>query len=135
MCPHHISAGHVALIPGHQLEVMRDVSPDAAKVAASKTKEEQKNAREQEKTDQMNKLADAMQDAVEDSAKENKAAGKAETPIEPSESVGLAGWIGMFSVILLVAAGVYNMPGKKKKVNMNRKRGVFEQFWQKVKGS
>merc|ERR1719491_556547 len=55
---------------------------------------------------------------------------------QKDEPIGAAGWIGLALVGVIIIAAVGNFGReKKKKVNLNRKRGMFEKFWTKLKGS
>jgi len=73
----------------------------------------------------------AQKEAAAQAAKEAKEKADAE-----GEPIGVAGWIGIVAVgiIILGVFLLHHSGQKKKKVNFNRKRGWFESIWAKLKG-
>jgi len=79
-----------------------------------------------------------LERAMKESAKEKKKQYAAELEKEKDipEPIGMAGWLGLGFLGLIVLAGLSNFGrGSNKKVNLNKKRGVFEKFWMKLKGA
>lgn len=96
-------------------------------------------ASEAEKKDSYKKLEEALKEsekAKQEAAKAVRANAEAEEAAENVESFGLAGWlgIGMVLVIVVGAATNFGQPSNKK-TNLNRKRGPFERVWMKLKGA
>jgi len=87
------------------------------------------------KKESYKELEEAIRESQKYKAEEAKAAkAKAEADM-PAESIGLGGWVGIVVLVGVVAAAFLLVPEKKKKVNLNRKRGFFEKVWSKLKGA
>jgi len=69
-------------------------------------------------------------------AKAEEAAKAAKEAAEAPEPVGVAGWVGLGAVLLLVLGSLLNFgrPAKKQKVSLNKRRGLLQQLMSKVKG-
>lgn len=79
-----------------------------------------------------------LERALKESATEKKKALEKELEKEKDapEPVGMAGWVGLIFLGVIVLAALCNFGrDSKKKVNLNRKRGPFEKFWTKLKGA
>merc|ERR1719440_2766527 len=95
-------------------------------------------AAEEEKKESYKKLEEALKES-EKAKQEAAKAARAQAEEEEAENVeglGMAGWLGvlMVSVIVIGAATNFGRPSNKK-VNLNRKRGALERFWMKLKGA
>lgn len=119
-------AGHATKTEEYQSELARDIlSVEAETKKQESYKELEKALRESERA----KAKEAAQVAKEETE-------RAQQKRRPGESFGFAGWIGL-SVVLLLLVGVatnFGRPGKKQKVNLNRKRSLFQRFMAKIKG-
>lgn len=94
-------------------------------------------ASEEEKKENNKKLEEALRESHEAQREATKASQvQAEQKEAAAEGLGLAGWIGIAMVAALAVGAATNF-GKtsNKKVNLNRKRGLVESFWRKLKGS
>merc|ERR1712129_263444 len=94
-------------------------------------------ASEEEKEDSKKKLEEALRESHEaerEAAKTSQA--QAQQEEAAAEGLGLAGWIGVAMVVALAVGVATNFgQGSNKKANLNRKRGLIERFWMKLKGS
>jgi len=87
------------------------------------------------KKDSYKELEEAIKESQKYKAEEAKAAkAKAEADL-PVESIGWGGWMGIVMLVGIVGSAFFLVPEKKKKVNLNRKRGLFEKVWSKLKGA
>jgi len=94
-------------------------------------------ASEEEKKEANQKLEEALRESHEAERASTKAAqDKEDEKIAAREGLGLGGWLGIV-LLFVIAAGVATNFGRasNKKLNLNRKRGLFERFWMKLKGS
>lgn len=129
---HHINgalkkAGHLAKTPEYESELARDILRAEAEVQKQESYKKLEEAlRENEKAKR--EEAKAAKKAAKEAAKEAEEAKK--------RSLGTAGWVGLGVALLLPLGALLNFgrPAKKQKVNLNKKRGFFQQFMAKVKG-
>lgn len=115
-------AGHLTKTEEYQSDLAKDILTAAA---------------DDGKRDQYKELEKALKEN-EDFKKQQRAAQQAEEQeAEDVEYFGMAGWLGMLVVIILVvgAATNFGRPPKKGKLNLNKKKGFFENLMSKVKGS
>lgn len=95
-------------------------------------------AAEAEKKESYKKLEEALKENEKHKQEQAKAARAKEQEEEAAEteSLGLSGWMAT-SMLLLIALGAATNFGRpsNKKANMNRKRGAWDRFWMKIKGS
>lgn len=119
------SEGHLA----HQEEYTSELAKDILSVAAEKSKQESYKELEQA-------LKESQKAEREERKKARAKAAEEAQAEEESEPIGLAGWCGIAMLGVIVLGALTNFgKGSNKKVNLNRKRGMFEQFWMKLKGS
>lgn len=115
--------GHIAEEKVYEEELAKDILTVAA---------------EEEKKDSYKKLEEALKEsekAKKEAAKKQREEEKKqeESEVEPLD---LSGYLGLGVVALLVIGVVTNFGrASNKKVNLNRKKGFFEQFWMKLKGA
>jgi hypothetical protein len=95
-------------------------------------------AGEAEKKESYKKLEEALKES-EKAKKEAAKAARAQQEQEEAENVepiGLAGWLGIGSLLVILVGAFFNFGRpSNKKANLNRKKGMFEQFWTKMKGA
>eukprot|EP00450_Noctiluca_scintillans_P004294 CAMPEP_0194484664 /NCGR_PEP_ID=MMETSP0253-20130528/5926_1 /TAXON_ID=2966 /ORGANISM="Noctiluca scintillans" /LENGTH=255 /DNA_ID=CAMNT_0039324509 /DNA_START=121 /DNA_END=888 /DNA_ORIENTATION=- len=96
---------------------------------------------EKSKAEQYRKLEEALKEDALEKRKEAKAQReaqkKAEEDAEASEPFGLVEYCALGVFLILVVGAFFNFGRAKtsSKTNMNRKRGLFEKFWIKLKGT
>jgi len=95
-------------------------------------------ASEEEKKESYKKLEEALKEseqAKQEAAKAIREKAEEEEAAENVESFGLAGWLAIAVVLVIVvgAATNFGRPSNKK-LNLNRRRGPLERFWMKLKG-
>jgi len=112
---------------GHLVHI-NDYHTDLAKNILSAEAEEQKKESYKELEKALKESEEAKRRAAKEKAKEK-------LKEESTEALGLPGWtcLGVLTIIVVGAALNFGREPKKKKVNLNRKRGLFEQFWSKLK--
>merc|ERR1712166_1082046 len=90
----------------------------------------------EEKKDAYKRLEEALKESEAAKAADRKAqleAQRVEEEEQDVEPIGLGGWIGIIVFVLLVVGPLMNFGrADKKKVNLNRRRGLFEKLWAKV---
>jgi hypothetical protein len=96
-------------------------------------------ASEGEKKESYKKLEEALkesEEAKQAAAKAMRAKAEEEEAAENVENFGLAGWLSVAMVLVIVigAATNFGRPTNKK-ANLNRRRGALERFWMKLKGA
>lgn len=94
-------------------------------------------ASEEEKKDSYKKLEEALKESEKAKKEAAKAAKKKveEEEAAESEPIGMAGWLGLVMLGVIVVGAATNFGRKSnKKVNLNRKKGPLERFWNKLKG-
>jgi len=115
--------GHLVASPMYESEFAKDILSAAA---------------DEEKKDAYKKLEEALKESEAAKAAERKAqqeAQRAEEEAEDVEPIGFGGWLGLVVLAVLVVGALTNFGREdKKKVNLNRKKGLFEKLWAKVKG-
>jgi len=115
-------AGHLAKTEDYQDEMGKDILTAAA---------------DDSKRDQYKKLEEALKEN-EAAKKEAKAKQEEEEDeAEDTEPFGFAGWLGITvpGFLLFGAMTNFGRDAKGKKVNLNKKRGVFASFVSKLKGN
>merc|ERR1719276_830263 len=114
--------GHLVASPMYESEFAKDILSAAA---------------DEEKKDAYKKLEEALKESEAAKAAERKAqqeAQRAEEEAEDVEPIGFGGWLGLVVLAVLVVGALTNFGREdKKKVNLNRKKGLFEKLWNKVK--
>lgn len=114
--------GHASQIQEYESELAKNILTAAA---------------DEEKKESYKKLEEAMKE----SEKERKKAAAEEAKIaaanEPGEPIGLTGWLGIATLVIIIIGACTNFGrgSKAKKTNLNKKRGCLERFWAKVKGA
>jgi len=115
--------GHLVASPMYESEFAKDILSAAADV---------------EKKEAYKKLEEALKESEAAKAADRKAqkeAQMAEEEVQDVEPIGFGGWIGLIVLALLVVGALTNFgQADKKKVNLNRKKGLFEKLVAKVKG-
>ncbi|CAK0856520.1 unnamed protein product [Prorocentrum cordatum] len=115
-----VAEGHLAGAEQYTEELARDILTAGSDEAKKRAYRE---------------LEEAIKESQKHTAEETKAAKtKAEADLPP-EGIGLGGWVGIFMLVGILTWAVFLAPAKKKKVNLNRKRGLFEKMWLKLKGA
>jgi endonuclease YncB( thermonuclease family) len=118
--------GHLTHIEEYKEELARDIlSAEAEETKKQSYKELEEALKESE--------AAKAKERAEKAAAE-KAAEKAER--EKGEPIGLGGYMGL-AVVLVIVVGVatnFGRPADKKRVNLNKKRGLLGKLWLKLKG-
>jgi len=113
--------GHLISSPMYESEFAKDILSAAA---------------DEEKKDAYKKLEEALKESEAAKAAERKAqleAQRVEEEAQDVEPIGLGGWIGIIVFVFLVVGALTNFGrADKKKVNLNRKRGLFEKLWAKI---
>lgn len=115
-------AGHLAKTEDYVDEMAKDILTAAA---------------DDSKRDQYKKLEEALAEN-EKAKKEAKAKQQEEeAEAEDVEYFGLAGWLGMIVMIVLVVGALTNFgrPKQAKRLNLNKKKGFFDGLMSKVKGN
>lgn len=115
--------GHLVSAPAYESELAKDILSAAA---------------DEEKREAYKKLEEALKESEAAKAAqraEDAAAQRALEEAENAEPIGLGGWIGL-AVVALLVIGVFTNFGRadKKKVNLNRKKGLFEKLSGKLSG-
>jgi len=121
--------GHLSEAEEYHSELARDILTAAAETEkANSYKKLDEALKENEKEKRENDKANRAK------AKEAEAAREAEDAA--AEGFGLAGWLGILMLVLLVVGVATNFgQASSKKTNLNRKKGKLEQFWMKLKGA
>merc|ERR1712224_1045983 len=112
--------GHLTDVQEYESEIAKDILGAAAKDA---------------KDESQKKLNDALGEYAKAKAADEKAKkAKVEAEESPPEGFGIAGWIAI-AILLALVLGVATNFGQpsKKRTNLNRKKGTFEQLWSKLK--
>jgi len=96
-------------------------------------------ASEEEKKDSYKKLEEALkesEEAKQAAAKATQGKAEEEEAAENAEGFGLAGYLSVAMVLIIVvgAATNFGRPSNKK-ANLNRRKGPLERFWMKLKGA
>lgn len=116
-------AGHLIRVEEYQSDIAKDILQAAA---------------EKDKQESYKKLEEALKESQKESKRlaQEEAKKRQQEREEEVEPIGTAGWLGI-AMVLLIIVGVATNFGKdrKKKVNLNKKKGPLEQLWKKVKGS
>jgi len=123
-----LKEGHVQTANHYEEELARDIlQAESEKAKEQSYKDLEEAIKESEKEKQ--KVAAAEKAEAKKIAKENE-------KNEPGEPLGVAGWLGL-AVVGVIVVGVATNFGRAKntKTNPNRKRGPFERFWNKLKGA
>jgi endonuclease YncB( thermonuclease family) len=120
---HMKKEGHLAEASHYELDIGKDILTAAA---------------EEEKKDSYKKLEEALKESQE----AKKAAARAarakaeEEEAEATEGMGLPGYLGIGTLVLITVGALTNFGRpSNKKVNLNRKKGPLERFWSKLKGA
>jgi hypothetical protein len=96
-------------------------------------------ASEEEKKDSYKKLEEALKESEEakkEAAKAMRAKAEEEEAAENVEGFGLAGWLSVAMVLIIVVGAATNFGRPtNKKANLNRRKGPLERFWMKLKGA
>lgn len=115
--------GHLSDEQHYELDIGKDILTAAAEV---------------EKKDSYKKLEEALkesQEAKKAAAQAARAKAEAEEAADV-EPLGLPGWIGIGTLVVLIVGVATNFGRPStKKVNLNRKKGPLERFWMKLKGA
>jgi len=113
--------GHLISSPMYESKFAKDILSAAAA---------------EEKKDAYKRLEEALKESEAAKATDRKAqleAQRVEEEAQDVEPIGLGGWIGIIVFVLLVVGPLMNFGrADKKKVNLNRRRGLFEKLWAKV---
>merc|ERR1712014_103179 len=110
--------GHLASASEYESDLARNILSAAA---------------DEEKKESYKKLEEALKESEEARKKEAAEAKAQAAANEPPEPIGIAGYLGlaMLAILLIGACMNFGREGKKGKTNLNRKRGFFESFWKK----
>lgn len=119
-----VAEGHLAKAEHYAEELARNILTAESEAAK---KESYKELEEAIKESQKYKAEEAKE-----ASKAAKAKAEADMPVE---GIGMGGWVGIIMLVGIVGAAFFLTPEKKKKVNLNRKRGLFEKVWSKLKGA
>jgi len=96
-------------------------------------------ASEKEKKESYKKLEEALKEsgeAKQKAAKVMRTKVEEEEAAENVENIGLAGWLSVAMVLIIVVGAATNFGRPtNKKANLNRRRGLFEHFGMKLKGA
>merc|ERR550525_179959 len=104
--------GHLAKAEHYQEELARNI------LTAASDEEKKKSYKELEEAIKESQKAKAQAQAVEEQTQAE----------ENVEGISFGGWVGILVVVAIVMGVFVCGPEKKKKVNLNRKRGFFEKM-------
>jgi hypothetical protein len=96
---------------------------------------------EKSKAEQYKKLEEALKEDAQEKRREAKAQREAQRKAEEdavaSEPLGFVEYTALGVFLILVVGAFFNFGRAKTapRTNLNRKRGVFEKFWMKLKGA
>lgn len=117
--------GHLSATEEYSSELAHDILGAAAETAKAESYKKLEEALKE--NDQHKKEQDKVNRAK---AKEQEAEEAA------AEGFGFGGWIGIVLLLALIGGVATNFgQGSGKKQNLNRKKGVLERFWTKLKGA
>lgn len=90
---------------------------------------------DEKKRESYKELEEALKESEKAKQKAEKEAKKAEEL--KGEPIGFGGYLGLMVLVIIVVGVLTNFgrPNPKNKVNLNRKRGIFEKLWLKLKGA
>jgi hypothetical protein len=115
--------GHLVASPMYESELAKDILSAAA---------------DEEKREAYKKLEEALKESEAAKAAQRAEEARAQQALEDAENaepIGLGGWIGLGVVAILVVGVLTNFGRQdKKKVNLNRKKGLFEKLSGKLSG-
>jgi len=115
-----ITEGHLAKAEHYTEELARNILTAESDEAKKKSYKE---------------LDEAIKESQKYKAEEAKKANAKAEAEAPVEGIGLGGWVALIMLVGIVGGVFLCGPEKKKKVNLNRKRGFFEKAWAKLKGA
>lgn len=118
--------GHVLHVEQYREELARDILTVEAESAKKQSYKDLEEALKESEAAKAKERAAKRQEEL--------AAKKAEE--EAGEPLGLAGWFGVATLVIILVGAATNFGREsKKKINLNRKRGFFGRLWQKLKGA